>query len=199
MADADDAREKELEDLREEEELEDLRDDETLELAAKDQQELHRVHREAEEDARTETHEALRLAYADEVTADRLRSDASGKYQQGLSDRAHGRHLLDEAAARPDEPGADATAAAGRRYERAADREERDARYDRRSADRYDADARERRNDAAHQPGQPPAEEAARRPTDTPVASKFERRKPKHDKRKDRRPGELRNVGLGDD
>ncbi|MEV0282567.1 hypothetical protein AB0H36_00465 [Kribbella sp. NPDC050820] len=201
MADTDDARDEELEELREEEELEeDLRDDEeTFELAAKDQQELHRVRREAEEDARLETHQALRLAYADEAKADRLRTDAAGKYQQGLSDRAHGRHLLDEAAARPDEPGADATAAAGRRYERAAGREEREARYDRARADEYDADARDRRNDAAQQSGQPPAEEAARRPSEPPVASKFERRKPKHDKRKDRRPGELRNIGLGDD
>lgn len=186
---------------REQEELEDELHEERVELAAKDEQERQDIRRRGEILARTEADEAMRLAYAAEEKADLRRRDADVGYREGRSDRAHGRHLLDEAAARPDEPGADATAAAGRRYERIADRAESQARYDDRVARGYDAEARDRRRDAAQeQPVQPPAEEAARAPSEPPIATKFVRKQQKKRVKKEQkfRPGELGNTGLGD-
>ncbi|MFG1819016.1 hypothetical protein ACGFIF_34995 [Kribbella sp. NPDC049174] len=181
---------------REEEELEQVHEEE-IELAAKDERELIETRRRRELVATKETTEALRLADVAETQRDRRRDDAAAERRQGRSDRAHGRHLLDEAAARPDEPGADATAAAGRRYQRAAEREDRAARYDERAADRYDAEARDRRSEAAQQPGQPPAEEAVRNPpTETPTARKFDRKLVR--KQRKTQPGELSDIGLGD-
>ncbi|GAB2638175.1 hypothetical protein [Kribbella swartbergensis] len=185
--------------LRDEEELEELHEEE-IELDAQEERELQEVrHRREVLDATAETTEAMRLADVAESRANRLRSDAAAERRQGRSDRAHGHHLLDEAAARPDEPGADATAAAGRRYQRAAEREDRAARYDEGAADRYDAEARDRRSEAAHQPGQPPAAEAVRNPpAETPTARKYVKRRKQLKKQRTRNPGELRDIGLGD-
>jgi hypothetical protein len=186
------------EEARREEELEQIHEEE-IELAARDERELIETRRRREVlDATAETTEAMRLADVAETQRDRRRDDAAAQRRQGRSDRAHGHHLLDEAAARPDEPGADATAAAGRRYQRAAEREDRAARADDRRADRYDAEARDRRSEAAQQPGQPPAEEAVRNPPDkTPIARKFIKRKHLKQQR-ERDPGALRDIGLGD-
>jgi hypothetical protein len=185
------------EEVRREEELADEFDEEETE-AARDERELRDIRRR-DETARAEVDEAMRLVYARDAEdqADRLRRDADGKYRDSRYDRARGRRLLDEATARPDEPGADATAAAGRRHERIADHEESSARYDDRVARGYDAEARDQRSQAA----QPPAEEAARRPSEPPVASRFVRPKEKRAKKKRQefRPGELGHVGLGED
>jgi hypothetical protein len=183
---------------RDEEELDQLHEEE-IGRAAKDKRELIETRRRDELlDATAETTEAMRLADVAEVQRDRRRDDAAAQRRQGRGDRAHGHHLLDEAAARPDEPGADATAAAGRRYQRAAEREERAARYNEGAADRYDAEARDRRSEAAQQPGQPPAGEAVRNPPDeTPIARKFIKRKHLKQQR-EREPGALRDIGLGD-
>lgn len=183
---------------RDEEELEQLRDEE-IEIA-EDERELREIrHRREVLDATAETTEAMRLADVAEQKRDRLRDDATAQRRQGRSDRAHGHHLLDEAAAHPDEPGADATAAAGRRYERAANREERGATYDEGAADRYDAEARDRRSEAGQQPGQPPAADAVRNPpAETPTARKFVQRRKDLKKQRTTKPGELRDIGLGD-
>ncbi len=186
------------EEARREEELEQIHEEE-IEFAAKEERELIETRRRDKLlDATAETTEAMRLAEVAEVQRDRHRDDAAAQRRQGRSDRAHGHHLLDEAAARPDEPGADATAAKGRRYQRAAEREDRAARYNDGAADRYDAEARDRRSEAAQQPGQPPAGEAVRNPPDeTPIARKFIKRKHVKQQR-ERDPGALRDIGLGD-
>jgi hypothetical protein len=181
--------------LLEEEEEEELREDD-LELAAREERELEERRHRREVIAMAETSEALRLAELDEVARDRHRRLAGGERLQARSDWAHGNHLLDEAATRPDEPGAAATAAAGRRYQRAATREDGKAAYDDRVADRHDAEARERRSEA-RQSEQPPAVEAVRNPpTQAPQARKFVRRK--RVKQRERDPKALREFGLGD-
>ncbi|MFK4083224.1 hypothetical protein ACI2LF_03885 [Kribbella sp. NPDC020789] len=137
--------------------------EEELERAANEERELEEIRDRRELlDATAETVEAIRLADANDAAVARHRALADAERRQARSDHAHGNHLLDEAAARPDEPGADATAAAGRRYQRAGDREEREAAYDDRVADRYAA-PRE----------QAPASDAARRPAQPPEARKF--------------------------
>jgi len=176
-------------------EEEELREDD-LELAAREERELEELRHRREAIARAETSQAFRLAELDEEARDRHRRLAGGERLQARSDWAHGNHLLDEAAARPDEPGADATVAAGRRYQRAATREDGKAEYDDRVADRYDAQARERRSEA-RESEQPPAVEAVRNPpTEAPQARKFVRRK--RVKQRDRDPKALREFGLGD-
>jgi hypothetical protein len=175
-----------------EEEEDELRKEE-LELAAREERELEEVRERRQV---LETTEAIRLAEVAESARDRHRRLAGGERLQARSDWAHGNHLLDEAAARPDEPGADATAAAGRRYQRAANREDGKAEYDDHVADRYDAEARDRRSEA-RQSGQPPAVEAVRNPpTEAPQARKFVRRK--RAKQRERDPKALREFGLGD-
>ncbi|NIK55573.1 hypothetical protein [Kribbella shirazensis] len=143
---------------------------ERLELARKDQQELDE-HRDREElkDATAETTRAMQLAYADEEARDRYRQYAANDKQRGLSDRAHGRHELDEAAAHPDEPGSAGLAAEGRRYQNAATIEERKYVADHDIADAYDSSARDHRREAAE--AQPSASEAVRKaPEDAPEA-----------------------------
>jgi len=159
-------RQEELDELREED-LEQAHDEE-IELEARDERELEELRRRREVVAAAETSEAIRLSEASRE----LRRDGDAKTRQAMSDWAHGHHLLDEAAVRPDEPGAAAQAAAGRRYQRAAVREDRSAEADYQRADRYDAEARERRG-VAQQEEQPPAIEAVRRPAETPQARKF--------------------------
>ncbi|TDD62307.1 hypothetical protein E1263_03880 [Kribbella antibiotica] len=156
MADKDD----ELVEDREAAEL----NEEELERAAGEERELEEIRNRRETlDATAETAEAIRLAEANEAAGARHRELADGERRQARSDHAHGNHLLDESAARPDEPGADATAAAGRRYQRAGDREDRAASYDDRVADRYADASRD----------QAPASDAARRPAQPPEARKF--------------------------
>jgi hypothetical protein len=188
------------EDARRLEELEELDEEEEVELDAHDKRELDelRIRRETL-DATAQTKEALRLADVAEVKRERHRSDSIAERRQGRSDRAHSAHLLDEAAARPDEPGADATAAAGRRYDRAAKDQDRAARYDEGAERWWAEEARDRRSEAAQQPGQPPAGEAVRNPPESaPTARKFEKRRKHVKKKRERHPGELRDIGLGD-
>ncbi len=142
-------------------ELVEEREAEELERAADEELELEEIRDRRELlDATAETAEAIRLAEANEAASIRHRELADAERRQARSDHAHGNHLLDEAAARPDEPGADATAAAGRRYQRAGAREDREAAYDDRVADRYAGE-------------QAPASDAARRPAQPPEARKF--------------------------
>lgn len=181
----------EEEEARRQEELDQARN-ERIELAARDERGLEEVRERREVlDATAETTEAIRLAEIAESARDRYRRDAGTERRQATSYWAHGNHLLDEAAARPDEPGADATAAAGRRYQRAAVREDRDADRDDGIADRYDEEARERRGEA-----QPPASEAVRNPpAEAPRARKFVRKQLKqkvHDR------STQPDIGLGD-
>jgi len=145
-------------------ELVEEREAEELERAANEERELEEIRDRRELlDATAETAEAIRLAEANEAASIRHREFADAERRQARNDHAHGNHLLDEAAARPDEPGADATAAAGRRYQRAGDREDREAAYDDRVADRY----------AGARVEQAPASDAARRPAQPPEARKF--------------------------
>jgi hypothetical protein len=133
---------------------------EELERATHEERELEEVRDRRETlDATAETTEAIRLAEANDAASARHRELADAERRQARSDHAHGNHLLDEAAAHPDEPGADATAAAGRRYQRAGDREDSAAAYD----DHLAAAPRE----------QAPASDAARRPAQPPEARKF--------------------------
>ncbi|WP_427887424.1 hypothetical protein ACQHIV_31175 [Kribbella sp. GL6] len=136
---------------------------EEIELASKDQQALeeHRLRGEVL-DATAETTRAMQLAYADEQSRDVHRQYAANDKQRGIGDRAHGRHERDEAAARPDEPGAAGLDAAGRRMENLATLEERSAVAEDRIADSYDASAQDHRAEARE--AQPHASEAVRTP-----------------------------------
>ncbi len=186
------------EEARREEELEELHEEE-IELAAKEQRELDELRDRRESLSAAQTKEALRLADVAEDKRDRLVNDSIAERHRARVDRPHGRHLLDEAAARRDEPGADATAAAGRRYLRTAEDEDRTARYYERAADRDDAEAQALRSEADRQPELPPAGDAVRNPpTEPPTARKFEKRRKHVKKKHERHPGELRDIGLGD-
>jgi hypothetical protein len=181
-------------------EEEELLEEEEIELAARDERELAEIRHRREVRAAAETSEAIRLAEVAEAAADRHRTLADRQSLRARSDWAHGHHLLDEAAARPDEPDADATAAAGRRYQRAAVGEDRKAAENDRIAKEYDAEARDRRGEARQE--QPPAAEAVRNPpTEAPSArSKFVRQRSRRVKRQQRKsePGALKDIGLGD-
>ncbi|MEI8406768.1 MULTISPECIES: hypothetical protein [unclassified Kribbella] len=180
--------------LREED---DLLHEERVERARQDERELEEIRERHTVTAETETTRAMRLAEVDEASRDLRRRDAGIERLHGRIERARGDHLLDEAAARPDEPGASATAAAGRAHHRAAADADRRAVNDERDADRYDARARDRRSEAARQPGQPPAGEAVRNPpSEPPTARKFDRKRGK--KQRKTQPGELGDIGLGD-
>jgi len=183
-------RQEELDEIREED-LERSHADE-IELEARDERELEELRRRREIVAAAETSEAIRLSEASRE----LRRDGDAKTRQAMSDWAHGHHLLDEAAVRPDEPGAAAQAAAGRRYQRAAVREDRSAEADYERADGYDAEARERRGGAPQQEEQPPAIEAVRnRPAETPQARKFVHKNLKKVRKHD--PSKEPDLGLG--
>jgi hypothetical protein len=162
-------RAEEDEQLRQDEADEEVRA-ERIEQAVKDQQELdERRDREQLKDATAETTRAMQLAYADEEARDRYRQYATNDKQRGLSDRAHGRHELDEAAAHPDEVGSAGLAAEGRRFQNAATIEDRKYRSDHDIADAYDASAREHRREADE--AQPSASEAVRKaPEEAPEA-----------------------------
>ncbi|MEU4294860.1 hypothetical protein AB0E63_42115 [Kribbella sp. NPDC026596] len=160
-------RQEELDEVHDEEDLAQART-EAIELDALDERQLEELRLRREVIAAAETTEAIRLSEASRE----LRRDGDAKTRQAMSDWSHGHHQLDEAAARPDEPGAAAQAAYGRRYQRAAVREDRSAEADYERADQYDAEARERRGVAQQE--QPPAAEAVRnRPAETPQARKF--------------------------
>ncbi|TCC11664.1 hypothetical protein [Kribbella soli] len=160
------------------------RAEELEERAAKDQQALEeRRSREELLDATAETSRAFQLAYADEEARDRYRQYATNDVQRGISDRAHGRHELDEAATHRDEAGSAGLVAEGRRYQNAATIEERKAVSDDSISREYDASAREHRREA-----QPNPSEAVRKPPeDTPEAQLPQAR------RHVRGPGRVRN------
>ncbi|TDW80898.1 hypothetical protein [Kribbella sp. VKM Ac-2566] len=154
------------EQARQEEDAE-ARAEELDERAAKEQQELtERRSREELLDATAETSRAFQLAYADEEARDRYRQYATNDVQRGVSDRAHGRHELDEAAAHRDEVGSAGLVAEGRRYQNAATIEERKAVSDDRISREYDASAREHRREA--QPN--PSEAVRKAPEEAPEA-----------------------------
>ncbi|MGZ0149954.1 hypothetical protein ACXJJ3_23035 [Kribbella sp. WER1] len=135
---------------------------EEIELATKDQQTLEEHRLRNEDLATAEASQAMRLAYADEYARDVHRQNATTDIQHSLGDRAHGRHERDEAAVRPDDPGAAELDAAGRRMENVATIEERNAVAEDRIADGYDASARDHRAEARE--AQPHASEAVRTP-----------------------------------
>jgi hypothetical protein len=159
---------------RDEEDLEARREEDAAaraerlgERVAADQQLLEEQRNRAELlDA--EAAQAFQLAYADEKARDRYRGYAANDVQRGLDDRAHGRHLLDEAAADRDDPGAAELTAEGRRYQNAATIEERTTRADDGIADAYDDSARDHRRDGRD--AQASASEAVRRPEEPPQA-----------------------------
>ncbi|MEU8222979.1 hypothetical protein [Kribbella sp. NPDC048915] len=156
---AEDAERRDEEDLavrREEDDA--VRAERLEERAAADQRQLEEQ-RNRDELLDEEAARAFQLAYSDEAARDRYRGYAANDVQRGLDDRAHGRHLLDEAAVDRDEPGAAELTAEGRRYQNAATIEERKTQADDGRADAYDASAREHRREA-----QPSASEAVRRP-----------------------------------
>ncbi|MGW6197456.1 hypothetical protein ACWF0M_15035 [Kribbella sp. NPDC055110] len=154
--------EAEDEQARQEEDA-DARAERLDERAHKDQQELdERRSREELLDATAETSRAMQLAYADEDGRDRYRQYATNDVQRGISDRAHGRHELDEAAAHRDETGSAGLVAEGRRYQNAATIEERKAVSDDTISREYDASAREHRAEARE--AQPNPSEAVRKP-----------------------------------
>jgi hypothetical protein len=164
---AEEAAEREVEEEQRalQEEEDDAARAERIELATKEQQELdEQRYREQLRDATAEATQAMRLAYADEEARDRYRQYGANDKQRALSDRAHGRHELDEAAAHPDEPGSAGLAAEGRRFQNAATIEERKSTRDYDISDAYDASAREHRRDATE--AQPSASEAVRKAPD---------------------------------
>jgi hypothetical protein len=189
--------------LRLEEERQQRHVDEEIEAAHEDL-ELHE-RRRLEDDqlaAEADVAKAMQLADVDEATRNQLRDLAGAALARSRDHRAHGNHLLDQAAAEPDQPGAAATAAAGRRNKRIANTEESKAESYDRAADEEDARARARRAGAesARQPGQPPAVDAVRNPPpETPVARKFVRERPPKKQRLDQEedPHALRHKGLG--
>lgn len=172
------------------EELEEARENEDIDLAARDQQELEELRQRRELRAAAETTEAIRLSEASRE----LRRDGDAKTRQAMSDWSHGHHELDEAAARPDDPGAAGLAADGRRYQRAAVREDRSAEADYQRADEYDAEARERRSAAQEQP--PAIEAVRRRPSEPPEARKYVDKKVKKLRKVQDRSTEP-DLGLG--
>ena len=160
-------REEADEQARDDEADADARAEQIDERAAKDEQELaERRSREEVLDATAETTRAFQLAYADEEARDRYRSYATNDVQRGISDRAHGRHELDEAAAHRDEVGSAGLVAEGRRYQNAATIEERKAVSDDSISREYDASAREHRREA--QPN--PSEAVRKAPEEAPEA-----------------------------
>lgn len=160
-------RAEEDEESRQDEEDLEARAEERIEQAVKDQQQLdERRDREQLMDATAETTRAMQLAYADEEARDRYRQYAANDKQRSLSDRAHGRHELDEAAAHPDEAGSAGLAAEGRRFQNAATIEDRKYRSDYDIAEAYDASAREHRREAFE--AQPSASEAVRKAPEEP-------------------------------
>ena len=163
-----------------------------MDLAALDERQLAELRRRRELLAAADTTEALRLSEAGRE----LRRDGDAKTRQAMSDWAHGHHQLDKAALRPDEPGADALAADGRRYQRAAVREDRSAESDYQLADQYDDAARERR-DAARDDLPPAREAVLNRPTEPPEASKYVHKNLKK-VRKVRDRSTQPDLGLGD-
>ncbi|GAA1110373.1 hypothetical protein GCM10009630_04270 [Kribbella jejuensis] len=97
-----------------------LRDEEELELRAKEDLERHELRDRAEV---AEATRAQQIAFAEsaEASADRHRAFAANREQRELALQARGQHKQDEAAARPEEPGADELAAEGRRNIRASE------------------------------------------------------------------------------
>ncbi|RZT14639.1 hypothetical protein EV649_5414 [Kribbella sp. VKM Ac-2569] len=175
--------EAEDEQARQEEDAE-ARAEQLDERAAKEQQELtERRSREELLDATAETSRAFQLAYADEEARDRYRQYASNDVQRGISDRAHGRHELDEAAAHRDEAGSAGLVAEGRRYQNAATIEERKTVSDDKISREYDASARRHLREA--QPN--PSEAVRKAPEEAPEAQLPQAR------RHVRGPGRVRN------
>jgi len=163
-------REKERKRLRDEDELDDLRDEE-IELAAKADRERDELRDRHELDAKEDTARAIHLAEVDEELRDIRRRDAGAGRLEGRRERSRGDHLIKEADSRRDEPGAEATAAAGRAHHRRANDAERRAATDDRDADRYDASARSRRSEAAQAQNDAPAVGAVQNPPlEPPVA-----------------------------
>ncbi|MEU4605248.1 hypothetical protein AB0F43_19880 [Kribbella sp. NPDC023972] len=190
-------REQELAELREEEERELYND--RVELARQDEHELQLIRRRGEllDAAKSETTEALRVAYAAEDMADR-RADAGAGRLEGRRERSRGDHLLDDAATRRDEPGADATAAAGRAHHRRGNDADRRAANDDRDADSYDAVARRARSDAAQsQSPEAPAVGAVQNPPPKPPVARTNRRPVKRKKLRRDTSAEP-DLGLGD-
>ncbi|MEV5960556.1 hypothetical protein AB0L70_02255 [Kribbella sp. NPDC051952] len=169
------------------------------ELSAEDERELEeqRLRHETLDAtaAATEAREAFRLADLDDATSDRHRELADTERLHSVSDQARGGHKLDEAAARPDEPGAAGLAASGRRDQRAAAREGRVATEEDLIADDYAGRARERRTEGQQaQEAQPPATATA--PQKPPVARKFVRKELRKRRTPDRSTEP--DLGLGD-
>jgi hypothetical protein len=177
-------REEEDELARADEEDAEARAEQLDERVAKDQQELaERRSREELLDATAETSRAFQLAYSDEQARDRYRQYATNDVQRGISDRAHGRHELDEAAAHRDEAGSAGLVAEGRRYQNSATIEERKAVSDDRISREYDASAREHRREA-----QPNPSEAIRKAPEEPPEAQLPQAR-----RHVRGPGRIRN------
>ncbi|HZX08970.1 hypothetical protein [Kribbella sp.] len=135
---------------------------EEIELATKDEQTLEEHRLRNEDLATAEASRAMRLAYADEQAADVHRQYAANDKQRGIGDCAHGRHELDEAAVRPDDPGSAGLAAEGRRFQNLATYEERRSAAEDQIADDFEASAHGHRDDARE--AQPHASGAVRNP-----------------------------------
>lgn len=140
--------------------------DERVELATKDQQTLDekRYRDELLDDAAV----AMKAAYTDERNSDIHRDYGANDKQRSLGDRAHGRHELDEAAARPDDIGSAGLAAEGRRFQNLATIEQRRSTGEYEVADGLDESAREHREQADD--AQADASGAVRKPEETPEA-----------------------------
>jgi hypothetical protein len=166
--------------VRREAELQQARD-KGLELTRQDERTLEERRRREEtldasaaatRDVRAEeAKEAYRLAHIAELDSDRHRELAATARRQSVNDQARGGHKLDEAAVRPDEPGAAGLAASGRRDQRAAGGEDRVAAEHEIIAGEHDDEARERRVEGRRAQEQPPAVDAVRtRPWKPPQA-----------------------------
>jgi hypothetical protein len=167
---------------REEEREQDERDEDDLraerleERTVRDQRELdeNRDRRALQDGAR-----ALELANVAEDSRDHLRHEAGDERWRGRVERTRGDRLLDESVDRRvrDEPGAEATAAAGRVHHRLAADADRRAANDERDADRDSAVARDRRSEAQQvkEPEAPAVGAVQNPPSKTPVARPYRR------------------------
>ena len=174
---------------------------EAIELAQEELELEDRLRdRRDQQSATADTALAIHLAGVAETARDRRLSEADELQHRARVERARGNHDLDRAAAEPDAPGADETAARGRVHRRNAVAADDQASANDRVARQYDAKARALRSEVetAQQPGPPPASNAAIPPERAPEARVI-RKEPRKKRRREQEedPKALRHNGLG--
>jgi hypothetical protein len=181
---------------QDEREEEDLRAERLEERTVRDQRELEedRDRRALQDGAR-----ALELANVAEDSRDHYRQDAGDERWRARVERARGNDLLDESATRRarDEPGAEATAAAGRAHHRRAADADRWATNDERDARERDSAARSLRAQAAEQAEAPAVGAVQNPPPEPPVARTYRKPVERKKKQQERDTSGLPDLDLG--